>query len=57
MLRDVKKDATLSFDDVEQPVRDPLIEKLWREQLARFPQGARPAQEGPRSRGPAEISV
>lgn len=57
MLRDVKKDATLSFDDVEQPVRDPLIDKLWREQLARFPQGARSAQEGTRSRGPAEISV
>jgi predicted homoserine dehydrogenase-like protein len=40
LLRDVPKDATLSFDDVQQPVRDPLIEKLWREQCARWPHDA-----------------
>jgi predicted homoserine dehydrogenase-like protein len=37
LLRDVAKDTTVTFDDVEQPVRDPLIEKLWREQCARWP--------------------
>jgi predicted homoserine dehydrogenase-like protein len=37
MRRDVSKDQTVTFDDVEEPVRDALIEKLWREQNARWP--------------------
>lgn len=39
LRRDVCKDATLSFDDVEGPVLDPLVGELWREQSARWPDG------------------
>jgi len=38
LLRDVHKDTTLSFADVKEPARDALIERLWREQNARWPQ-------------------
>jgi predicted homoserine dehydrogenase-like protein len=50
LLRDMPKDAMLSFDDVQQPTRDPLIEQLWREQLARWPQPTRQLQEAPAQR-------
>jgi predicted homoserine dehydrogenase-like protein len=37
LRRDVSKDQTLTFDDVQEPNRDPLIDRLWREQNARWP--------------------
>ena len=37
LRRDVSKDEMLSFDDVEEPPRDRLIDELWREQNARWP--------------------
>ncbi len=36
LRRDVSKDDVLSFDDVEMPTGR-MIEKLWREQIARWP--------------------
>ena len=36
LRRDVSKDAVLSFDDVEEPVRDRLVEELWMEQNTRW---------------------
>jgi predicted homoserine dehydrogenase-like protein len=41
LRRDVSKDRTLSFEDVEEPLRDGLVEELWREQLARWPSQAK----------------
>jgi predicted homoserine dehydrogenase-like protein len=38
LLRDIPKDAMISLDDVKEPTRDPLIDALWREQCARWPQ-------------------
>jgi predicted homoserine dehydrogenase-like protein len=35
--KDVMKDAVLSFSDVAEPARDPLVEELWSEQSARWP--------------------
>jgi predicted homoserine dehydrogenase-like protein len=49
LRRDVAKDSTIVADDVDQPVRDPLIEKLWREQCARWAGSARTDIGGPRS--------
>ena len=46
LRRDVKKDDTLSFDDVVEPGRDPLIDALWREQSARWPRQGQPAPAG-----------
>jgi predicted homoserine dehydrogenase-like protein len=37
LRRDVSKDDMVSLDDVEEPVWDPLVEGLWREQNARWP--------------------
>src|SRR5262245_4051880 len=37
LRRDVAKDEMVSFDDVEEPTRDALVEELWREQNARWP--------------------
>jgi predicted homoserine dehydrogenase-like protein len=37
LLRDIPKDGVVSFDDVQEPARDPLIAELWREQNARWP--------------------
>jgi predicted homoserine dehydrogenase-like protein len=45
LRRDVSKDDTLSFDDVEPP-RGRLVEGLWREQNARWPLG-RPGSQAP----------
>jgi predicted homoserine dehydrogenase-like protein len=42
LRRDIPKDTMLSFDDVEEPTRDRLVEGLWREQLARWSGVARP---------------
>jgi predicted homoserine dehydrogenase-like protein len=36
LRRDVSKDAVLSFGDVEEPVRDRLVEELWMEQNTRW---------------------
>jgi predicted homoserine dehydrogenase-like protein len=36
LRRDVKKDAVVSFADVEQPKRG-VVDELWNEQLARWP--------------------
>ena len=41
LRRDVSKDEMVSFDDVEEPPRDRLIEELWQEQNARWPRGTR----------------
>ena len=37
LRRDVPKDAMLSFHDVDEPARDPVIDRLWHEQNARWP--------------------
>jgi predicted homoserine dehydrogenase-like protein len=37
LLRDVLKDEVLRLQDVEEPRRDALVEKLWREQNSRWP--------------------
>ena len=42
LRHDIAKDTMLSFDDVKQPQRDPLVEQLWREQNARWPLAPRP---------------
>jgi predicted homoserine dehydrogenase-like protein len=36
LRRDVLKDAVLSLDDVEEPIRDRLVEALWLEQNTRW---------------------
>jgi predicted homoserine dehydrogenase-like protein len=41
LRRDIPKDAMVSFDDVEEPPRDRLVEELWREQNARWPRATR----------------
>jgi predicted homoserine dehydrogenase-like protein len=41
LRRDVPKDEMVSFHDVEEPPRDRLVEELWREQNARWPQASR----------------
>jgi predicted homoserine dehydrogenase-like protein len=41
LRRDIPKDAMVSFDDVEEPPRDRLVEELWREQNARWPLATR----------------
>jgi len=46
LRRDVAKDDTLSFHDVVEPGRDPLIEALWREQSARWPRQGQSASAG-----------
>jgi len=56
LIRDVPKDATISADDVEQAVRDPLVEKLWREQLARWA-GAGRGEVAPRSSGSRQVDA
>lgn len=38
--RDVARDQTLSFDDVMEPERDPVVDTLWREQCERWPVAA-----------------
>jgi predicted homoserine dehydrogenase-like protein len=45
LRRDVSKDAMLSFADVEEPVRDPLVDRLWQEQNARWPLPVRRSAE------------
>jgi hypothetical protein len=37
LRRDVPKDQVLSFDDVVDGGRDPLVQQLWNDQLARWP--------------------
>jgi len=44
LRRDVAKDAVLSFDDVDA-VPGGIVEKLWREQQARWFPGARESRE------------
>jgi len=41
LRRDVAKDEMVSFDDVEEPTRDALVEELWHEQNARWPRATR----------------
>ena len=41
LRRDISKDEMVSFDDVEEPPRDRLVEELWREQNARWPRPTR----------------
>ena len=45
-MRDVPKDAVVSFADVMMPPNGE-VEALWREQFARWPQGTRGSQESP----------
>jgi predicted homoserine dehydrogenase-like protein len=42
LRRDVAKDEVLSFDDVDEPTRS-VVDGLWREQMARWPQPRRAA--------------
>jgi predicted homoserine dehydrogenase-like protein len=57
LRRDVSKGEMVSLHDVEEPLRDRLIEKLWREQLERWPlvteespsHSTRPASVGART--------
>jgi predicted homoserine dehydrogenase-like protein len=51
LRRDIPKDDMVSFDDVEEPPRDRLVEELWREQNERWP---RPSQVSPIQRVTAE---
>ena len=44
LRRDVAKDEVLSFDDVDQPARG-VVDGLWREQMARWPQAKRAAEK------------
>ena len=44
LRRDVGKDAVLSFDDVDQPTRG-VVDDLWRQQMARWPQAKRAADQ------------
>src|SRR5262245_32065204 len=53
LRRDVAKDAMVSLDDVDEPTRDPLVEALWREQSARWPQVTRQARPPMVERAPA----
>jgi predicted homoserine dehydrogenase-like protein len=53
LRRGVSRDATLSLDDVEEPVRDRLVEALWREQHARWPSVTRESGDRSIQRAPA----
>jgi len=56
LRRDVSKDSVLSFDDVDAPGRDRLVETLWQEQNARWPRvTGRPEASSTRSAAPAAI--
>lgn len=44
LRRDVAKDKVLSFDDVDLPARS-VVDGLWREQMARWPQAKRAAEK------------
>ena len=33
LLRDIPRDQTLAFEDVQEPARDPLVRTLWRQQF------------------------
>jgi len=44
LKKDVVKDSVISFKDVDLPVRR-VADKLWREQLARWPQAKRVAEQ------------
>ena len=41
LLRDLEKDSTISFLDVEQSAPAGLVEALWREQCERWPRGGK----------------
>jgi predicted homoserine dehydrogenase-like protein len=41
LRRDIPKDEMVSFDDVDEPPRDRLVEELWQEQNARWPRATR----------------
>jgi predicted homoserine dehydrogenase-like protein len=53
LRRDVSKDAVLSLDDVDEPIRDRLVEELWAEQNARWPHAERVSQPPSMYRVPA----
>jgi predicted homoserine dehydrogenase-like protein len=55
LLRDIPKDSVVSFNDVRQPKRDPLIDARWQEQCARWPHSAQPTQE-PTGKRPSPAS-
>jgi len=55
LRRDVSKDTVLTFDDVEEPARDSLIEELLQEQHARWPVAVETSQ--PQLRDPAPAGV
>jgi predicted homoserine dehydrogenase-like protein len=52
LLRDVPKDSVVSFEDVG-PGADGLVESLWREQNARWPNTSESMKES--SLEPAEV--
>src|SRR4030095_1840333 len=41
LRRNIPKDEMVSFDDVEEPPRDRLVEELWQEENARWPRASR----------------
>jgi predicted homoserine dehydrogenase-like protein len=53
LRRDVPKDDMISFDDVEEPLRDGAVEALWREQNERWPLTTRRLQTQPMQQAPA----
>jgi predicted homoserine dehydrogenase-like protein len=57
LRRDVSRDGMLSFDDVEEPARDRLVEALWQEQNARWPRVTRASQDRSTERAPAGASA
>lgn len=57
LRRDVSKDEMLSFDDVEEPPRDRLVEELWQEQNARWPTVTEGSQTQSTRRAPAGVII
>ena len=45
LRRGLSKDSVVTFKDVEEPSRDPLVQQLWREQNERWPVVARESIE------------
>src|SRR5262249_45676662 len=45
LRKDTPKDAALTFNDVEEPARDALVERLWQEQNVRWSLASKPMSE------------
>ncbi len=54
LRRDIAKDSVITFADVEEPVRDALLARLWQEQRARWPMGTQESRSRSMREEPAE---